>query len=576
MSKKIEPSKRKQPTTQKPLKKRAALELLKTGVPGLDEILDGGLPLYSFNLIAGDPGAGKTTMAMQFLFAAASPSRPGLYITLLGESSLKMLRYQQQFRFFDLERVGVDVHLLNLTSEALTGDLDTVLQRIIDEVKRLKPGIVVVDSFRSLLRSEATKSEIELERFIQQLSQHLTTWQVTSLMIGEYHEHELRSPIFTVADGIIWLTQATDRNSVVRKVQVVKMRGAAMQPGLHTMRITDDGLQVFPRSPERSSADHRRDDTRLSTGIAGLDEMMHGGIPMGDSVILAGQTGTGKTTFAMQFACAGLRLGESVVIAIFEERPDTYIQRAKTFGVDLDEAIGSGMLRVIYLRPLDLSVDETLDEIRRSVEEIGAKRVVIDSISGFEMALAPTFRADFRESLYRLIGALTGIGVTIFSTVEVPEGYEGLQLTGYQVSFLTDDIISQRYVEIEGELRKALVIVKMRGSNHNKEFRMYDMTATGVLLREALRDYDGITGGMPKRGLRPPQTFYAGLVALEVLVLESIARAGGASAATVAEITKVPREGAGGVDSILRRLEQLNFVRRSGDRYEAEVRLQSF
>jgi len=557
---------------------RAALELLNTGVPGLNEILDGGLPTYSFNLLAGDPGAGKTTLAMQVLFANATATRPGLYITLLGETSLKMLRYQQQYGFFDLPRVGVDVHFLNLTAEALTGDLEEVLKRIVAEVERLKPGVVVVDSFRSLVRAQTGNAhpELELERFIQRLSQHLTTWEVTSFMIGEYRENELQSPIFTVADGIFWLTQATDRNSVVRKMQVVKMRGAALMPGLHTMRISGDGVQVFPRTPERPGDERKRGTKRLSTGIAGLDEMMHGGIPSGDSLILAGQTGTGKTTFAMQFACAGLRIGESVVIAIFEEHPETYLSRAKSLGVDLDEAIRHGKLRILYMRPLDLSVDETLDEIRKTVDEIGAIRVVIDSISGFEMALAPTFRADFRESLYRLIGALTGLGVTIFSTVEVPEGKEGLQLTGYQVSFLTDDILSQRYVEIEGELRKALVIVKMRGSNHSREFRMYDMTATGVLLRESLREYDGITSGSPKRELRLPRPTYPGLVGAEVLVLESVIRAGGLSAEQVAEITGLPKSGDGGVDAIIRRLEQLNFVTREGDRFSAEVRPRGF
>jgi circadian clock protein KaiC len=247
-----------------------------------------------------------------------------------------------------------------------------------------------------------------------------------------------------------------------------------------------------------------RPGTRLSTGIPELDTMMGGGIPSGDSLVLAGPTGTGKTTFAMKFAAAGLAAGEAVVVAIFEEHPDAFMERANSVDPGLEPAVASGKLRVIYLRPLDLSVDETLDEIRRAVEETGARRVILDSISGLEMALAPAFRRDFRESLYRLIGALTGLGVTIFSTVEVVDigGPGGLQLTGYQVSFLTDDILSQRYVEIEGELRKVLTVMKMRGSEHSKEFRTYDIDAAGVHLGESLRDYDGILSGMPIRQLR--------------------------------------------------------------------------
>jgi circadian clock protein KaiC len=485
---------------------RPVLELLETGVPGLNEVLGGGVPALSFNLIAGGPGSGKTTMSMQMLFATSTDDRPGLFITLLGETSLKMLRYQQQFTFFDRGRIGSHVHLLNLSEDALEGDLDRLLLRIVAEVDRLRPRTVVVDSFRSLLRSQTTVATAsQLEHFVQRLALHLTTWEITSFLIGEYAEHELRDPVFTVADGIFWLSQEPHRNSVVRRLQVVKARGMATMPGLHTVRISGNGVQVFPRTHDRPEEQHPRGATRLSTGIAGLDEMMGGGVPAGDSLVLAGPTGTGKTTFAMRFVAAGLEAGEAAVIAIFEEHPEVYLQRAKSAEADMRKAVAEDRLRIIYLRPLDLSVDETLEEIRSAVRRIGATRVVIDSISGFEMALAPAFREDFRESLYRLIGALTGLGVTIFSTVEVVEreGNTGLQLTGYQVSFLTDDILSQRYLEIDGELRKALVVVKMRGSVHNQEFRTYEITADGVELGKSLRAYEGIITGMPNLRLLP-------------------------------------------------------------------------
>ena len=551
---------------------RPSLELLDTGVPGLNDVLGGGLPALSFNLIAGGPGAGKTTLTMQLLFANATAERPGLFITLLGETSLKILRYQQLFDFFDLKRVGSDVHFLNLTEEALSGDLNEVLTRITEEIDRLRPAVVVVDSFRSLIRTQNVEAPGgQLEHFVQRLALHLTTWEITSFLVGEYQEQQLRDPVFTVADGIVWLSQEANRNSVVRRLQVVKARGMAPMPGLHTIRITGAGVQVFPRTPERPDDVHPRGNERRSTGIAGLDEMMGGGIPVGDSLVLAGPTGTGKTTFAMKFVAAGLRAGEAAVIAIFEEHPDGYLQRAKSLEVDLREAMREDKLRIIYLRPLDLSVDETLEEIRTSVEQIGATRVVIDSISGFEMALAPTFREDFRESLYRLIGALTGLGVTMFSTVEVVEGERGagLHLTGHQVSFLTDDILSQRYVEIEGELHKALVVVKMRGSNHSREFRIYEITAAGVQLRESLRDYHGIITGMPTRQLRIPPPAHLGLTEQEVLVLEMVIRSGAMSPAEVAKQTGLPP---GSVDPILERLVRLHYVSRRGVRYKAEAR----
>jgi circadian clock protein KaiC len=275
----------------------------------------------------------------------------------------------------------------------------------------------------------------------------------------------------------------------------------------------------------------------------------------------------------VQFVAAGLREGETAVIAIFEEHPDSYLARAKTIGVDLRDAVKNGKLRVIYLRPLDLSVDETLEEIRSAVIELGATRVVIDSISGFEMALAPTFREDFRESLYRLIGALTNLGATIFSTVEVKEGNTGLQLTGYQVSFLTDDIISQRFIELEGELRKVLVIVKMRGSDHSRAFRTYEMTASGVLLREFLRDYDGIIGGAPQRMLRAPRPEYPGLTDREALVIETMVRDG--IEHTVPQLGLLTGLDAFTLETILERLVQQNFATRKGKSYEAVPRSRS-
>ncbi|HEU4473719.1 MAG TPA: ATPase domain-containing protein [Gemmatimonadales bacterium] len=549
---------------------RTSLQILKTGVAGLDPVLGGGLPALSFNLIAGGPGTGKTTLAMQLLFANASPARPALFLTLLGETALKMLRYQQQFDFFDLSRVGSDVHFLNLSEEALSGDLDSVLARIIEEIDRVRPGFVVVDSFRSLVRSQGPEGpNNRLDHFVQRLALHLTTWEITSFLIGEYDEQELRNPVFTVADGVLWLTQAVDRNSVVRKLQVVKARGMEPMPGLHTIRISAGGMQVFPRITDRAREVRRPGGRRLSTGIAGLDEMIGGGITQGDSLVLAGPTGSGKTTFALQFVAAGLREGEAVVIAVFEEHPEVYLERARSFGVDFRAAVDKGQLRVIYLRPLDLSVDETLEEIRVSVGQISATRVVIDSITGFEIALAPTFREDFRESLYRLIGALTGFGVTMYMTVEVLESRETFRLTGYQISFLTDIIVNMRFVEIEGELRKVLSVMKVRGSDHSRAFRGYDITPAGVLLRETLRDYDGILTGIPTRQLRPRPEAYPGLTGQEVRVLETVLHSAAESAVGIATLVGLSPTA---VDAILDRLVQQGYVERTGTRFRAVPR----
>jgi circadian clock protein KaiC len=486
---------------------RVIIRKLPTGVSGLDEIVGGGFPEFSFNIVAGAPGSGKTTLAHQFVFANATPERPALYFTVLGEPAIKMLRYQQQYTFFDQAKVANSVRFINLSHVVLEQGLEAVLKEITQEVEKANPAIVVVDSFRTMVRKpQGGLSEMELQSFIQRLALFLASWQATTFLVGEYADDEMRdNPIFTVADGLFWLSQSAERNSVVRKLQIIKLRGQASVPGLHTFRITDAGLQAFSRTfgltGHKRSAPGKR---RLSIGIPELDKMLGGGIPEGDSVLVTGASGTGKSVLASQFIAEGIRQGEPGIVAVFEERPQEYAERAGSFGLDLVKPQQEGKLLILYLRPLDLSVDETMHEILDAVGKIGAKRLVIDSLAGFEMALSPGFREDFRESLYRMIFALTGIGVTILSTVEVDESFTEFPFSTYSISFLTDDIIRLRYVSIEGQLRKILVVIKMRGGKHSNDIREYDITSEGMVIGERLKGYQRLITGIPERLNRSP------------------------------------------------------------------------
>jgi circadian clock protein KaiC len=482
---------------------KVRIHQLSTGVRGLDDILGGGIPEFSLNVLAGPPGCGKTTLVHQIAFTNATPKKPALYFTVLGEPVLKMMRYQQQFSFFDEARVGGAVRFINLSDVALEKDLAAVLEEIITQVTAANAGIVVLDSFRTLARKAISDvGEVEVQSFLYRLAQFLTSCEATTFLVGEYDEGEVRdNSLFTMVDGIVWLSQVTERNSVVRKLQVMKLRGHATVPGLHTVRITQDGLQVFSRTlglmGDKPKPARRR---RLSIGIPDLDKMLGGGILEGDSVLVAGPSGTGKSALATQFIAEGLRQGEPGIMAIFEERPEGYAQRADSFGLDLKSAEQKGTLELLYMRPLDLSVDETMQTILDAIKRVGAKRLVIDSLVGFEMALAPGFRTDFRESLYRMIGALTGAGITILSTVEVEDNFTSLQFSHYAISFLTDDIIRLRYVEIDGQLRKMIVVIKMRGGNHSKDIREYVITSQGVVVIHPRRtDYAEMSTGIPHR-----------------------------------------------------------------------------
>ena len=299
---------------------KVPIRLLPTGVPGLDAVLGGGVPEFSFNLIAGAPGSGKTTLAQHIMFNLAEPARPALYFTVLGEPAVKMLRYQQQFTFFDAAKVSDSIRFINVAQEVLKGGLSQILKRIVKEVEVASPGIVIVDSFRTAVRTaEREPAGLEMQHFVQELGIHLTGWEATTFLVGEYLRAETEeNPIFTVADGLLWLYQSVERNSVVRKLQVVKSRGQASIPGLHTFRITGDGIRVFPRvlvGPEEkpepaSSGGKQRPRERLSTGIKPLDEMLGGGIPAGYSVLVAGPSGSGKTVLATEFLNEGVRRGE--------------------------------------------------------------------------------------------------------------------------------------------------------------------------------------------------------------------------------------------------------------------------
>jgi circadian clock protein KaiC len=541
---------------------RVSLPLLPTGVPGLDTVLGGGLPEFSFNLLSGTPGAGKTTLAHQMMFANASPARPALYFTVMGEPPIKMVRYQQQMAFFDPAKVGNSIHFVDLSTLVLEEGLSAVLEQVIQQVEAHNPRIVVVDSFQAITRT-ATAAEsgaTDLQNFTQRLAVHLTIWQATTFLVGEYLTDILQNnPVLTIADGIITLSQTTDRNSVVRKLQVVKSRGQAPMPGLHTFRIGQAGLHVYPRmNISVTEVERARPLGRGATGVAGLDALVGGGIPTGDAVLVSGPSGAGKSVLSAQFIAAGVRAGEPGVIAVFEEHPTEYLRRAHSLGIELEAMERDGLLKIIYIRPLDLSPDEALYAIRAAVQQIDAKRVVIDSLSGFELALAPTFRTDFRESLYRLVGALTGTGITVLMTMEIVQSATDLRFSPYVISFLADNIILLRYVEIMGQLKKSLVVVKMRNSHHSNDLRLYEITTQGLIVRESLDDYRGVGLGTAEvhEGTRRP--VYPGLTEEETVVLQALIELREAPAEVLARRTGLP-EGPS-LTSALERLVSLTYA----------------
>ncbi|MEO8991549.1 MAG: ATPase domain-containing protein [Nitrosospira sp.] len=477
---------------------KLSIRRLSTGVPGLDNLLGGGLPEFSFNLIAGAPGSGKTTLAHQIMFSLANSGNRALFFTVLGEPPLKMLRYQQQFSFFDIDKLDECIRFVNLSANLLNGNFERVLSRIEEEVKVCQPRFVFVDSFRSLARSAKGEGEFALQRFIQQLGTQMTSWEATTFLIGEYVRPDSESSaIFTIADGILSLTQNLQRNSMVRKMQAVKMRGQAQATGFHTFRINEDGVQVYPRAiiqvgtATESEVKVSLEEKRASMGTPGLDEMLGGGLPVGYSLLVVGPSGSGKTILATEFLSEGIRRGEPGVIAAFEKSP------SQLLSTKLSALVKTGKVGVIDTRTLDLSIDQVLHDMMKMIKRMQAKRVVIDSLSGFALALAPEFSEDFRGSLYRMIAELTDLGVTVIMTSELEDRYTDLRFSPFGSAFLADAIIVQRYIEIESQFKRVLSVVKVRGSDHSKNIRQFDITGEGIVLGEILSEYNGIMSGHP-------------------------------------------------------------------------------
>jgi circadian clock protein KaiC len=280
----------------------------------------------------------------------------------------------------------------------------------------------------------------------------------------------------------------------------MKMRGQPTLAGLHTYRINAAGIEVFAPAgtspPENHSTGSGLPEVRLSVGVAELDQMLGGGLPRGYSLLVAGPSGSGKSILAAAFLAEGAKQGETGVIAAFEQRAGR-----SGYGT-LAPLIESGRIGVVETAAPDLSIDEVVLLLLNEIARLKATRVVIDSLSGFELSLAPTFREDFRESMSRLVAALARTGVTVLMTSELEDRYTDLRFSPYGTAFLTDAIVVQRYIELESRLRRVMAVVKVRASAHSNELREFVIDDGGIQVGRMLPEQEGLLGGRPTR--QPP------------------------------------------------------------------------
>ncbi len=488
------------------------LKRLSSGIEELDQILGGGYAQRRLFLIEGAPGTGKTTLALQFLMEGAKHSEPGLYVTF--SESDDEIRSVADSHGWDL--TGVHLQELSalgdrlLTQEQYTVfqpadvELSETTQRVVDEVRRRHPKRVVIDSL-SEIRLVA-RDPLRYRRQALALKEILTECDCTVLFL---EDHTLGNPdllLQSIAHGVILLerTQA-EYGGVRRKLQVSKMRGGPSLEGVHDFSIRPGGLQVFRRlvasdannsENGNSGSDAKAVGTELlKTGNDELDRLIGGGLHWGTGLVLVGPAGTGKSTVGIQIISAAAAAGHEVCGFLFDEARATYLQRAKNVKLDLSQHLESGAVQIYQVDPNEQSPGEFAYRARKQVEDQDVKVVVIDSLNGYFTAMSS--ERFLLAQLHELLAYLNSRGVlTVMMTAQ--HGMFTTETTSFELTYLADLVIYLRYFEANGEVRKAISVIKNRLSAHETSIREFKVTDQGIAIGKPLREFEAILSGLPR------------------------------------------------------------------------------
>ncbi len=472
--------------------------LLSTGVPGLDDLLTGGVRTGSALLVEGVPGAGKTTLGMQFLQAGFAADEPGLIITF---EEFPQQLYQDALSFgWDLRAREEEGQLrvvctspqvfLDQLSE-VGGLIDTVVAEI--GAKRL-----LLDSVSHF--SQVTGEPTPLRALVYSMLNGLKRAGLTSFITKELDSALLDQVPFEeyLSDVVVRLTYEMGGDMRRRRyVEVVKARGTDHATGKHALRITDHGVVVYPRPTPGPGPRAAVGPSAIPSGVAGLDEMLGGGLPQGGSTLVAGSAGVGKTTLALQFLVAGAERGEPGMLVCFEESPERLQRLAATNEIPLERYVSAGLIEIMHRSPVGLLPEELFYDLRQHLAEQSAQRLVVDSLTDLEMSLGG--HLDLRELVYDLVGLAREAGVTSVLTTEIPELFGQNCITGHHLSVMVDGIILLKYLEMDSEIQRALSVLKMRGCRHDQTIRRYELGERGLRVLERFEGTEGVMIGQGHR-----------------------------------------------------------------------------
>lgn len=454
------------------------LPRISTGSSAADRILGGGFPAQSINVIMGEPGTGKTLFAQQLVFENAGGDRPILYITTLSEPLAKVVKYLQTFEFFDESKIGTAVIYDEAGTELAEKGIGELVPKVREWIRTLSPKIIVIDSFKAL--HDIAPSTAEMRRVVHDLAGLLTAYDTTAFLVGEYAERQMSThPEFVVADGIVELLRHETGMRDDRFFRVRKLRGSGYREGLHALRLSSGGVQIFrrlvsPAEPRGYSIVRER----VSTGVAGLDAMLGGGFWRGSTTLLGGPTGSGKTTIGLQFVLDGVRRGEPGLYVHLEENPTQLAFLVEGFGTD-PETPG---LHLLYHSPVELQIDSLVDEMFGLIRRQGVKRIVIDAVGDLVTAVRDAQR--LHDYLYALSQHFAASGVTAIFTFETARpGITGGYTIDAPFSHLSDNIVVLEAGVDQEQTRRRLRVLKTRGSGHDPRVREVEITGDGIQVR---------------------------------------------------------------------------------------------
>ncbi len=463
---------------------------LLSGHAPLDDVLGGGLPAHAISLIMGRPGTGKTILAQQYAFRNGRPGRPTVYCSTVSEPLDKIVRFGQGLTFFDSGAVGTSVLYEDLGMTVSQHGLPGVTEHLGRLVREHQPGLIVIDSFKAL-QAFAT-DQGTYRRFLHEIAGRLGASPAASLWVGEYEDGEIAATAeFAVADAILSLTAERIGQRDARFLQVRKLRGSGFRSGQHAYRLAADGLRLFPRLADAGfGAGYPLADLRLSSGIPALDDMLADGYWPGASTLIAGPSGSGKTLMGLHFVMNGARKRQPGVIATLQENPTQLERILAGFGWSLSEP----NVEVMYRSPVDIYIDEWVYDLLDTVQRIGARRVLIDSLAELRISAGDEIR--FYEFIYSIVQRFSRQGVSVMMTSEITRPLALESVSESAISPLADNVVMLGYQREGDTIGRTMTVMKTRASRHDPAVRTFVIGPRGIVL-------DDVPPARPAAGATP-------------------------------------------------------------------------